>query len=480
MSTESAIMASPAVLLTEKEFAVKINAAFTTMRLLCEERNHAYCSTRKIPREILAMIFRILARERYGYKKLETRAIEFRIPVTHVCRQWRLAAFSDPFLWNNLQGVHGAWLEHFVSHSGNVPLIMEIRCDKPIEPFLDTLLNSPERISGLSISNGTNDFISRLHTPTPRLSALSLHGHNLSIPNNFLGGDAPHLQSFGLAQGSIPQNPTWILGVRSLTLSRGWGIHSSTSVPIPISLKVILEFIKPLAALESLSICLNGHFVTSPEHAPTVHFPNLRSINLSDLTRQSLSILCMFNHVETPNLHDLTVGLPDTPNILTRINDIQQHFLQTTQAALYKASFSGLPRRCNAAFSSKNDEHTLTFNAIRLPDSNLPLNHLKSLETLEVSSHEIFDFLATVPRIRRYQDVKHIVLPPFALSPKQKSIPAAKRWLKTWLPSDNLEDISVGGVTRQPLHDHDLDSLERAIPHSKRVQDGDLRIYHLK
>ncbi|KAJ8519344.1 hypothetical protein ONZ45_g3725 [Pleurotus djamor] len=159
---------------------------------------------------------------------------------------------------------------------------------------------------------------------------------------------------------------------------------------------------------------------------------------------------------------------------------VQQHFFHATRVPPCRFTLRGWIFSCTATLTSANDEYSLVFPSAHFVAYTIPFTDVQSIETLDVIGYHLFDFLARVPRSRQYKYLKHIILPPYALCPKHKSIPAAKRWLKAWLPAESVGDVSVGGVKRQPLHDQDLVSLERAIPKVKRIRTGDMRVYYLK
>ncbi|KAJ8509362.1 hypothetical protein ONZ45_g8480 [Pleurotus djamor] len=212
-------VASP---LLETYFSARIDASFTAMRRVCEERNQACSATRKLPSEVLAMIFSIVTTFPPPFQLISRssprKEIIPWISVTYVCRQWRTAALTTPSLWCDFKYAKGPWLELFLGRSGALPLT--IKAFMNTDPLLAIAFDSPNRLGALELSSAAASDLSRLNKPTPYLTSLSLTG-NVSIPDDLLGGGhTPSLQSFTMGYGSlIPMKPIWLLNTRRLTLN---------------------------------------------------------------------------------------------------------------------------------------------------------------------------------------------------------------------------------------------------------------------
>ncbi|KAJ8509343.1 hypothetical protein ONZ45_g8479 [Pleurotus djamor] len=448
----------------EKEFNEKINASLAVMRRVCEERNQACSLTKELPKEALVMIFRIVASFPIDRLFFLEKFWSWMPPVAHVCRQWRQVALSEPSLWCDLTEARGFWLERFLNRSAALPL--KIQFHVPTEPKLDALIDCPHRLRDLCIKSCTDEVIARLNKPTPHLTRLSLEG-TFSIPPDFLGGDAPRLQSFSIAQGSLPLNPGWLRNIRCLKLSKYWGICPASTRGSQISPRSVLDFLRPLTLLEDLEICFQfrrdiGQAKYS-NRAAAVLLPNLRHINF-EFVDKTLRMMDIFNHLEVPSLNSLHVNWPIETGAVDRMDRAHKFFIKATSASLCKLKWDGSPRCCQATLTSANAEHTLRYNTVPFnPDAEPPFSDLQSIDTLEVCH---FDFLSALDEAISdpppYPSLKHVILSSSILVPKAKHIPIAKRWLKTRMTPGGVEDLVLDGLER--LNDRDIVNFEKTLP----------------
>ncbi|KAJ8519345.1 hypothetical protein ONZ45_g3728 [Pleurotus djamor] len=356
------VVASP---LLENYFSARIDASFIAMRRVCEERNQACSATRKLPSEVLAMIFSIVTTFPPPFQLISRssprKEIIPWISVTYVCRQWRTAALTTPSLWCDFKYAKGPWLELFLGRSGALPLT--IKAFMNTDPLLAIAFNSPNRLGELELSSAAASDLSRLNKPTPYLTSLSLTG-NVSIPDDLLGGGhTPSLQSFTMGYGSlIPMKPIWLLNTRRLTLERCWGLRDLSANRISMSSHSALEFLKPLEMLESLRIEFDFRedILLNRYLGPTVHFPYLRVVRVS-FTPDTIDFISIFDHIEMPGLRELTVELPDLNVAPTQILDyILAFFLNTTGLPLSKLRWDGWGKSPRVSLTSANEEYTLS------------------------------------------------------------------------------------------------------------------------
>ncbi|KAJ8521680.1 hypothetical protein ONZ45_g1655 [Pleurotus djamor] len=445
------------------DFDAKIAASFVQMRHWCEERNRACSATRNVPAEILSMIF--------GH--LLDGAMKW-LAVTYVCRQWRMAALSDPSLWCDLTHVKGKWLDRFLTLAKASPLSVHCVADgRSLDAVTEALIDLPERLGKLYITDCTDEILERLNKATPFLTRLTLDAFSwgeeaYTITDGFLGGSAPRLRSFCLTSGAIPSNPSWLANVEDLALRGSWAIEPATGGPARLTTRSLLDLIKPLEALTELKVDLNRlrDRPLSPYAGPKVCFPRLRSlgIGLGNDTSRSIGLL---HHIETPLLDSLSVkwsydsdvntdNLQD--NSLDAIKMIYKFFAKTTRSSPSKIEWKAGDIDSDVILSSSHPPRTLTLANVPLEFNynTIPFSNLESIKTVAIASPEFLVILDSVSGVLDpWPYLERVEVTASALIPKHRGLPALKRWLKSRLGVRKLKIVGVESLSDrdiQPLH----------------------------
>ena len=164
--------------------------------------------------------------------------------LVHVCRRWRSIVFASPVSLD-LRLVHGLWTR--VELTGiwpPLPIIITNRFDRfnhidgphtegwpdlPEDFDFDAAIVHPNRVREIRLFYLPKSIFQRLISATqmqeqfPALAHLVLHRHGLgydyhspALPDGFLGGSAPLLQSLGLDSIPFPALPKFLLSATHL------------------------------------------------------------------------------------------------------------------------------------------------------------------------------------------------------------------------------------------------------------------------
>ncbi|KAJ8519325.1 hypothetical protein ONZ45_g3717 [Pleurotus djamor] len=457
----------------QREFDIKIDASLASFRRLCEQRNYACSVTKKLPMEILAMIFHILA-ESPGPRYCNYRRWEKWLPATYVCRQWRNAALSEPSLWCDLTELGDPWVERFFNRSGVLPLKVDhivpgeetpYSSDLPSD-FTENILKMPLRLGQLVIKRCTDQLAAHLDKPTPHLTSLTMNGmvnNPFRIPSGFLDGSAPRLGSVSISSGWILPMPTasWLFKIRNLTLSSNWGFASPTDGQAPMTIRSFLEFLKPLEVLETLHVSFNMDAPFRDYEPKMTQFPLLRSLQVS-FTERNIRMMNLFKYVEAPSLKTLEIDWPTTIDTRSRMITMRKFFVMNTKAKLKRLEWSGYSGKAKVVLSSPKAQHTLTFHSVPVALDYIPFHDLDTITTLEIGIPEHLQVLDSVPDPLPYPSLKLVIFQSPTLLPKAKHIPVAKRWLKTRVGPGLVERMAIIGV--QTLTDKDIAGFKKTLP----------------
>ncbi|KAF9480803.1 hypothetical protein BDN70DRAFT_992406 [Pholiota conissans] len=260
----------------------------------------------RLPPEILCEIFAIV-------KKRSSESINNVYPMrwirlTHVCRHWRAVAFASPSLWasNPWPFKNLVWLKQIIVRSKEAPLSLDghvYNADRrPLQGFL-LVLRKIQRVKHLAIRFDAREWHhvqSKLPGCAPLLEHLTL--------NCNMRSDLPSMKLFG------PEEPLHMLPkLRYLQLqwfSINWntlasfpGLHSLTHLKLggnsPPTWQQLPSILKALLNLEDLDLEYSLPIYESRPHhrSHPLHFPNLRSLALSDKGR---TIEAFLTHISFP------------------------------------------------------------------------------------------------------------------------------------------------------------------------------------
>ena len=244
------------------------------------------------PGDVLLLIFHFIrvgcrrtfpVTEKYysGEGDLEMWRLSWWQPLVHVCRRWRSVVFESPnFL--DLKLVCGQWTP--VGHIGiwpPFPIIIRNQSHSfmPEDYDFDSAIMHRYRVCGIRLdltSSQLQRLAAAMQEQFPALTHLTLESYcptAPALPDGFLGGSAPHLQSLKLHSIPFPALPNLILSATDL-------VHL-TLENIPhigyISPGVLATSLAVLANLESLIIGFESP-LSCPDREGRRPFPPTRTV----------------------------------------------------------------------------------------------------------------------------------------------------------------------------------------------------------
>ncbi|KAH9959832.1 hypothetical protein BC827DRAFT_1377010 [Russula dissimulans] len=212
----------------------------------------------QLPIELLQAIFLLLA-ELYASDRTDDRSTRQSRPdwvtVTHVCRQWRLAALGLHQLWTSITpGLSILWAQAMIERSAPLPVRVDIRVSTSstdgLHPLAASeLLFAASRIRTLRLVGLRADVLrvlDRLRSPSP-LEALTLSvydsGPPVDLSESLFGSRAPHLRRLTFPADTCIRAPLWLLsGVTEFTTGSD------------IALSELLEALRAMPQLEVLRV----------------------------------------------------------------------------------------------------------------------------------------------------------------------------------------------------------------------------------
>ena len=263
------------------------------------------------------------------------RILEFRedekdlISATHVCHQWRSTLTSAPSLWTEVVFRNSNRVLAYLTRSGTLPIDVSFI---PTRISFETWKFDPkdfyvsqipwiDRMKSLDIGGDEEQIeaiVKRLCHPAPFLQHLKLDGRPnpafirrtlgaVSFPHNFLGGQAPSLQS--LSFNSISPTPIIKLPLTNLT-SFTWIDKDSKA-----TVKDLLTLLESAPLLEVLTVHLRVRSVSTSERTTIVTLNRLRELTWSNSGGTFSLTSCLI----APELHWLSLRL--VPGTDARQND---------------------------------------------------------------------------------------------------------------------------------------------------------------
>jgi hypothetical protein len=180
--------------------------------------------------------------------------------LVHVCQQWRYVVFDSPRRLD---------LRLLCTDRTPVTNMLDIWPALPIYIFGDTetwslpgvtniisALQQHNRVCKIDISGGPNSLLKEfaaMHKPFPALTELTLWSYDKNapvLPDSFLGGSAPSLQTFILSGIPFPALPTLLLSTHDVVTLLLYGIPRSGY----ISPEAMVTALSTLMSLEKLEL----------------------------------------------------------------------------------------------------------------------------------------------------------------------------------------------------------------------------------
>ncbi|KAF9494444.1 hypothetical protein BDN71DRAFT_1590438 [Pleurotus eryngii] len=479
----------------EEPYDAQIRTHREQIQQISERRNADCSATKKLSSEILSLIFQQLPR---------TGNTPACIHVMRVCRLWRTIAQNEPRLWTDLTYTCTKWLGESIKRSKAAPvsikyvacgavlgIVSEPLCPPPyfastnsskppfshwnatpviVREILEPLFELPRKLGELHVV-GCRDLITRLAAPAPYLSALELAG--VDIPENFLGGVAPRLQSVDLRTTRVPLDASWLKNVRRLALCR-WRPTGDNNA------KTILSTLAQLTQLEFLSMSFPETLTAMGSDIDKVTLSSLKTAQFS-FSSDQLRLVGIFDYITCPIIRQLSINWPPdfsdaalamrvgrffsencdfTPDILARVVDplpqIRVFGRERDGPKLYFA---------NCHLTSLDDFFVQTFPGI----------HIRCLKILEgglaLRNHPIEELFIRDPEYRAlldegsiYPNLRRMTLVNISLTPKAQTLSNLKRWLKS---QRKLEELTIMG--RKAFTEKDIRALREIVAVVKQV-----------
>ncbi|KAG9223959.1 hypothetical protein CCMSSC00406_0004425 [Pleurotus cornucopiae] len=483
-------------------YDTKINAHFAEIRILREHRNADCSNTRKLPPEILSMIFGILNDQRPQYRHSKW------IELTHVCRTWRNTALNDPSLWIDFVGVRPKWIPEIFARSKAAPLNLRYGHynDIPhqVSFVFDHVAEHPERIKKLEI-HSKGPFLELLNKPVPFLESLSVTTTDVTFPPDFLGGAAPRL-TFVKCNGGLPPDASWLANMTSLEcgrvhleapylskltslhLCRGWAaLDARDGVLERVSIDMFLSVVENMPLLQLLSFVFPRWMEESPSSRSTpVHLPHLRDITADFHDPKTATV---FNHLRVDRIERLRTAWAYQPSMdavtlepvcsffercyhgddlqyLLQVGpDVEMHrYIGSTTAHTPVLLFADLPPTDLASIVDLVPRCVPRTFVTRLESHRQPVFALAECATIEElrlfpghRAPSVFPGYTAPP----YPCLRRLHLESLSFVPKAKRIPQLKRWIAGRKSATKVELLVLKDCR---LSVKDIESLRKVVP----------------
>ncbi|KAF4578224.1 hypothetical protein EYR40_001611 [Pleurotus pulmonarius] len=494
----------------EEQYDAQICHLREEISRLSTRRNAEWSVTRKLPSEILSLIFvQCAITDDTG----PSPSCEY---LSHVSKLWRTVALNEPRLWTNLEGLSGQWIQECVKRSKAAPLrivyvgdsddsdddfedddsmegegeILGTETDfasfnsslppweRPEEisfkarEMLEPLFDLPAKIGELHVETCRSDLLSRLDTPAPVLSALTLE--RVRVPDNFVGGYAPRLHLVTLRSSRVQLGAPWLKNVRHLNLCRWTGETSAST---------ILSALAHLTHLEFLSMSFPSMLLTMDSNCNQIILPNLSTAQFCFSTSQ-LVVVDVLNFISCPKIHRFSINWPPGFMDVTLASRATRFFCRNCDFVpdtLQWGDGASCDRtRVQLAIRQDNPERgnlpRLMFrNCFRLPIEeylteafpHVQLRYLKlhsgapkltdhPIEELSIGGGVTLGVMLDQSPV--YPTLRHIVLTQVSLTPKARKFPALKRWLKAQRKIEKLTIVGSLAFTQK-----DIQALEKIV-----------------
>ena len=373
-----------------------------------------------LPDYVLIQLFSI-CRDIYSSRPMWWRSL------VHVCRRWRQIVFSSP---RSLRLVIFCNSRTPIRKSLNIwpPFLISVHHDTnyPDEEGENTVaaLELRDRVSEISIDCLNDSVLERLTAmmlkPFQELSYLYLAYRGditLVLPDAFLGGFAPSLQSLELVNVAFPALSVSFLSATRLTSLRLW----STAY---ISPEAMVTRLVALPNLEDFGISFQSYpDHTSPSPLTRAILPSLTSFHFHGVGQYSENLL---SRIDAPTLQTLSITFLD---VVFRIPQLYR-FLSCAE------KFE-LPNEVVVEFD------ILTADLKFMPSENLRLtivcgNLVRQVSSMAAMCRELSPLLSHVEHL----DLHGKILP-LSLFFQGHTAPANTDWLELFYPFTTVQSLHV-------------------------------------
>ena len=283
--------------------------AYTQNIINLKRRLNTLTHIGRLPAEIIAEIFVVIARDAYecAHRDIGPSSRRISLPwirVTHVCHSWREAALSTPRMWSFICVTRKRTVNVLLERSKQAPLSISAAPaslnDESHKILADVCASQARRIQVLNIS-GPASIIRQLYDkamgPSPLLQSLSFSDKNHVFVDNYYPGTEHPLFPHSLSQQQLPR-------LRNLSLHRlkvGWknpiycASLSRLSVRLhahhdsPTSLGSFDDLVKALGHMTRLEVLELENAIPPADTVPDVTLKPSQQIALPCMRRISLS-----------------------------------------------------------------------------------------------------------------------------------------------------------------------------------------------
>ena len=306
--------------------------------------------------DVLLEIFDIYVNQ-YSDDQLTKNEMEEWQILVHVCRRWRSVVFGSPCLLNlRLVCTPGTSARDTLDFWPSLPLFIRdsYRPREDVDDIIAVLTGKrSDRVVEISLYNvvgsGVEKVLAAMRVPLPELTRLTLRSYNATepvVPDSFLGGSAPRLESLRLARIPFPGLPKLLLSATCLVDLHLENISHSGY----ISPEAMVIALSTLTSLEYLSLQFE-----SPQSRPdwaTRHPPPLTHSVLPVLITFQFKGVCEYledftARIDAPRIENLEITffnqiVFDTPQFIQFIN--RTPMLETFKKALVIFGYSDIAR----------------------------------------------------------------------------------------------------------------------------------------
>ena len=180
-------------------------------------------------------------------------------PLVHACRRWRAIVFASPRRLDlQIRYTEKTHVREMLNIWPTLPIVISARGGlvKDVDNIV-AALEYHDRIRRIALRGVSNllleGFSAALQEPLPALTSLMLWSNGEStqvVPDSFLGGSSPRLQTLWLDFISFPGLPKLLLSANHLVLLHLWNIPDSGY----ISPQVMVACLATMTGLESFAL----------------------------------------------------------------------------------------------------------------------------------------------------------------------------------------------------------------------------------
>jgi len=227
-----------------------------------KSRRNTLAPISRLPPEILSNIFMLCVTDNDGHFTVTPYRWSW-ITISHICRHWRNVALECSSLWCHLDFSKPDWIPEMLNRSKVAPLSVKIRNEhyfsKKSLDALNAAFQHMYRIKELDLCVPAGDFEDMLcditqaapciHTlsVSSKPSSLFTLARTISLPQDFLSGDAPSLTHLELRDVHLPWGSSLLKNLTCLKI-----FHSGTT--FRPSLEQLVEILSCMPSLGTLEL----------------------------------------------------------------------------------------------------------------------------------------------------------------------------------------------------------------------------------